>query len=91
MRGRRRRDGCGDVGRRAPTPTSQSSPLSQTDPARPAVLSVSETARAVRCLRRYNYSSSHAGGSVAEWLACWTRVQKAPGSNRSRDAVGLQS
>ena len=28
------------------------------------------------------------GGSVAEWLACWTRAQKGPGSNRSRDAVG---
>jgi len=28
------------------------------------------------------------GGPVAEWLACWTRVQKGPGSNRSRDAVG---
>jgi len=27
------------------------------------------------------------GGSVAEWLACWTRVQKGLGSNRSRDAV----
>jgi len=24
----------------------------------------------------------------AEWLACWTQVQKGPGSNRSRDAVG---
>ena len=30
----------------------------------------------------------HQGGSVAEWLACWTQVQKGPGSNRSRDAVG---
>ena len=29
-----------------------------------------------------------AGGSVAEWLACWTQAQKGPGSNRSRDAVG---
>ena len=28
------------------------------------------------------------GGSVAEWLACWTEAQKDPGSNRSRDAVG---
>jgi len=28
------------------------------------------------------------GGSVAEWLACWTEAQKGPGSNRSRDAVG---
>jgi len=28
------------------------------------------------------------GGSVAEWLACWTQAQKDPGSNRSRNAVG---
>jgi len=28
------------------------------------------------------------GGSVAEWLACWTQAQKGPGSNRCRDAVG---
>jgi len=28
------------------------------------------------------------GGSVAEWLACWTQAQKGQGSNRSRDAVG---
>jgi len=28
------------------------------------------------------------GGSVGEWLACWTQAQKGPGSNRSRDAVG---
>ena len=27
------------------------------------------------------------GGSVAEWLACWTQAQEGPGSNRSRDAV----
>jgi len=27
------------------------------------------------------------GGSVAEWLACWTQAQKSPGSNRSHDAV----
>jgi len=27
------------------------------------------------------------GGSVAEWLACWTQVQNSLGSNRSRDAV----
>ena len=24
------------------------------------------------------------GGSVAEWLTCWTQAQKGPGSNRSR-------
>jgi len=28
------------------------------------------------------------GGSLAEWLACWTQAQKGLGSNRSRDAVG---
>ena len=28
------------------------------------------------------------GGSVSEWLACWTQMQKGPGSNRSCDAVG---
>ena len=28
------------------------------------------------------------GGSVAEWLACWTQAQKGLSSNRSRDAVG---
>jgi len=28
------------------------------------------------------------GGSVAEWLACWTQAQKGSGSNRSHDAVG---
>ena len=25
---------------------------------------------------------------VAEWLVCWTRAQKGPGSNRSRDILG---
>jgi len=35
------------------------------------------------------YSSTEScglGGSVAEWLACWTQAQKGLGSNRSRDA-----
>ena len=27
------------------------------------------------------------GGSVAEWLACWTQSQKGPGSNRSHDSL----
>jgi len=39
----------------------------------------------VRILR-YVYMPS--GGSVAEWLACWTQTQKGLGSNRSRHAVG---
>ena len=30
---------------------------------------------------------TNVGGSVAEWLACWTQAQKGLGSNRSRDAV----
>jgi len=34
-----------------------------------------------------NYSIQ-LGGSVDEWLACWTQVQMGLGSNRSRDAVG---
>ena len=43
-----------------------------------------------RIFGRYKpiYNWSNLGGSVAEWLACWTRVQKGPGSNRSRDSVG---
>ena len=28
------------------------------------------------------------GGSVVEWLVCWTQVQKGLDSNRSRDADG---
>jgi len=34
-----------------------------------------------------NTVSSEVGGSVAEWLACWTQAQNGPGSNRSREAV----
>jgi len=33
-------------------------------------------------------NSNSEGGSVADWLACWTQAQKGLGSNRSRDAVG---
>jgi len=33
-------------------------------------------------------STYDTGGSVAEWLACWTQAQKGLGSNRSRDPVG---
>ena len=33
-------------------------------------------------------STHYMCGSVAEWLACWTKAQYGPGSNRSRDAVG---
>ena len=35
----------------------------------------------------YCYYYYYWGGSVAEWLACWTQAQKGLGSNRSRDAV----
>ena len=37
---------------------------------------------------RNSASSYTLGGSVAEWLPCWTHAQKGPGSNRSRDVVG---
>jgi len=30
----------------------------------------------------------YVGGSVAEYLACWTQAQKGLGSNRSLNAVG---
>ena len=44
---------------------------------------------AVHGFRLYcRYSAAVVGGSVAEWLACWTQAQMGPGSNRSRDAVG---
>jgi len=36
----------------------------------------------------WNRSNKALDGSVAEWLACRTHVQKGLGSNRSRDAVG---
>jgi len=39
-------------------------------------------------MNKMSFSSGNKGGSVAEWLACWTQAQKGPGSNRSRDAVG---
>ena len=34
-------------------------------------------------------SSQGTGGSVAEWLACWTQAQMGLGSNRSHNGVGL--
>jgi len=36
----------------------------------------------------HGFVGVYRGGSVAKWLACWTQVQKGPGSNRSRDALG---
>jgi len=43
-----------------------------------------------RCSRFTNYFDHLllSGGSVAEWLVCWTQAQKGLGSGRSRDAVG---
>ena len=41
-----------------------------------------------RHLSFFSLPLPHYGGSVVEWSACWTRAQKGPGSNRSRDAVG---
>ena len=43
---------------------------------------------AIDIVIRFIRLHSPQGGSVAEWLACWTQAQKGPGSNRSRDAVG---
>ena len=37
---------------------------------------------------RFTESRFRLGGSVAEWIACWTQAQKGPGSNCIRDAVG---
>jgi len=52
---------------------------------------VSQPLNIVATIHRVRASLNHGrlleGGSVAEWLACWTRAQKGPGSNRSRDAV----
>ena len=45
----------------------------------------------MKCVEQNQLSVINArrlGGSVAEWLACWTQAQNGPGSNRSRDAVG---
>jgi len=39
-------------------------------------------------IAQFTIRLNETGGSVAEWLACWTRAQKGPVSNRSRDAVG---
>jgi len=41
-----------------------------------------------RKLSSEKWLTSYWGGSVAEWLACWTQAQKGPASNCSRDAVG---
>ena len=38
-----------------------------------------------------SHAAGSRGGSVDEWLACWTQAQKGPGSNRSHDAVGFNS
>ena len=43
------------------------------------------------CTDKYSRSMVRTGGSVAEWLACWTQAQKGLGSNHSRDAVGYNS
>ena len=38
--------------------------------------------------KKYKTQLCVQGGSVAEWIACWTQAQKGLGLNRSRDAVG---
>jgi len=49
-----------------------------------------ERRRAANLKQSPSNSSMHhykLGGSVAEWLACWTQARKVLGSNRSHDAV----
>ena len=53
----------------------------------------SVTGKRINCFATENRSVAFyllivLGGSVAEWLACWTQAQKGLGSNRNRDAVG---
>ena len=43
--------------------------------------------RAAWNLLPYYLCDLEKGGSVAEWLACWTRAQKGLGPNSSRNAV----
>jgi len=48
-------------------------------------------AAAARCCKRELQLArrrERRGGSLAEWLACWTQAQKGLGSNRICDAVG---
>ena len=40
--------------------------------------------RSSTCWQEITYVVYFAGGSVAEWLACWTQTRKGPGSNRLR-------
>jgi len=42
----------------------------------------------VRVWENFTFLVLVEGGSVAEWLACWTQAQKGPGSNRCHAAVG---
>jgi len=35
-----------------------------------------------------HHSNHEWGGSVADWLACWTQAQKGPGSNQSYSRRG---
>ena len=56
------------------------------DRIRTAVAATATTRQPLDGVKKYQLT--YRGGSVAEWLACWTQAQKGPGSNRSRDAVG---
>jgi len=53
-----------------------------------AVLAFGKSRQVLMSLHTTFITCLHQGGSVAEWLACWTQAQKGPGSNRSRYAVG---
>jgi len=54
---------------------------------KPCIMFALNSAAITSTYNAYNAQPSE-GGSVAEWLACWTQAQKGPGSNSSRDAVG---
>jgi len=54
----------------------------------PMVVCLSASGRRSNAEQKRCVKYSKLGGSVAEWLACWTQAQKGLGSYRSRDAVG---
>ena len=90
--GRADSNGDGHVSDRS-QPARQSAGHRLSD-ARPATNAHSDRGQSLSCVGCLQVDGEHyqncsmLGGSVAEWLACWTQVQNGPGSNCSRDAVG---
>ena len=73
------------------TSTTSGSSMSRGDErrsVRPRATSVPTDDETTRRRRSVSLQYTEEGGSVAEWLACWTQAQKGPGSNSSHDAVG---